>query len=97
MSELLPARRLSPTALPAIVSEAGPQAAFAHDEFFSIDNAHTLRAYQGAIARFLAFLEASGLPLQGVRPGHVSEYLKQLKAEGLSDPSRKVHLAAIRK
>lgn len=99
MSELLPARRgdCSPTAIPAIVSAAGPQAAFAHEEFFSIDNEHTHRAYKTAVERFLAFCVEKKLELHEVRPGHVSEYLKLLKGEGLSDPSRKVHLAAIRK
>lgn len=95
-SQSLPGRPGSPPP-PAVVLRAGPQAEFAHEEFFAVDNEHTKRAYRAAVLRFLSWCEADCLELQAVRPGHVSTYLGELRTAGLSDPSRKVHLAALRK
>lgn len=104
MADLLPAPRSkgSPVlggsdSLPAIVSRGGAQAEYAHEEFFALDNEHTKRAYHAAVFRFLQWCEERSIELPGVRPGHVSEYLTELRTQGLSDVSRKVHLAALRK
>jgi len=85
----------------ALVAEAGGNARFAHDEFFAgIDNPHTERSYRRAIVRFLEWCVGRRLPLQGIGPADVSEYLKRLcspTGTPSSKPTRKLHLAALRK
>lgn len=82
-------------AIPAVVAELGPAAAFAWDEFFAgvVRNGHTRAAYRRAVNRFLAWLGPTGCPLPRVTPGMVGGYLDSLP---LSAPSKKVELAALR-
>lgn len=95
---------------PAIVRLAGSNAHFAYEEFFAgEENSHTERAYRHAVHRFLKHCETCCVPLAGVTPGIVSDYLKRLQAEvktrpneprrfrAASKPMKKVHLAGIRK
>ena len=85
----------------SLVAEAGGNARFAHDEFFAgIDNRHTERSYRRAIVRFLDWCMGRRLSLQNIGPADVSEYLKRLARPGgdpASKPTRKLHLAALRK
>ncbi len=96
--------------LPAVVAEAGSSARFAYDEFFAgLDSPHTIRAYRAVVHRFLAHCESRGVRLHEVTPGLVSEYIRTLeatqrdrgdpvaRAEPASKPTRKLHLAAIRR
>jgi integrase/recombinase XerD len=87
--------------LHAIVLHAGANARYANDEFFAgIDNPHTERSYRRAIVRFLNWCVGRRLPLQGIGPADVSEYLKCLTCPGgipAAKPTRKLHLAALRK
>jgi site-specific recombinase XerD len=81
--------------LPAIVSEAGPAAQFAWEEFIygTLRNGHTRAAYGRATRRFLNWCEIQGYLLHQVSPAHVGQYLDQLPD---SVASKKVYLAAIR-
>ena len=95
---LTPSQALPLTeAPPAIVFRAGPEAQFAHDEFFARDNENTKVAYRHALSRFFEWCQLQGLELRVIRPGQISAYLLKLKKDGLADTSRKVHLAALRK
>ncbi|MCB9858807.1 MAG: tyrosine-type recombinase/integrase [Phycisphaerales bacterium] len=95
---------------PAIVRFAGNNARYAYDEFFGgEENSHTERAYRHAILKFLAHCESLGIALPNVTPTVVKNYLKGLKAEvrtrqgqpqkfkPASKPTKKLHLAGIRK
>ncbi len=81
---------------PAIIRTAGPAAQFAWDEFFQgeLANHYTRRNYVHAIERFLAWAEEHGLELARITPGHVGSYFQELP---LAVPTKKLHLAAIRK
>jgi site-specific recombinase XerD len=81
---------------PAIVKLAGKAAEFAWEEFFQaeIANAHTRKNYMHAVRRFLAWVEDRGLELPRISPGDVGEYLQGLD---LATPTRKLHLAALRR
>ncbi len=83
-------------AVPQIVTEAGPAASFAWDEFFrgSLRNPHTRLAYGRAVRDFLAWLEPRSVPLSQLTPGIVGSYFDQL---GTSVPTKKLALAAIRR
>jgi site-specific recombinase XerD len=93
-------------AIPAIVTEASPEAAQRFFEFFTaqIPNENTSRAYYRAVRNFFAWCQAQGLiSLKGVQPFHVAAYLKHLEREPLgrsqvprSKPTVKQHLAAVR-
>ncbi len=63
--------------LPALITAAGPAAAFVRDEFFTagIRNPHTRRAYAHAVHRFLAWAESQGCELACLTPGQVGGYL----------------------
>src|SRR5262245_6347790 len=84
-----------------LVLHASGNARFAHDEFFAgIDNPNTESSYRRAITRFLNWCGTRRLQLTGIGPADVSEYLKTLaRADGTSasKPTRKLHLAALRK
>lgn len=104
MDQNLPAKtrraltRAGLPALPAIIANAGDQAARRFLEFFTaqIRNPNTREAYGRAVARFLAWLEERGVTeLDQVEPLLVAAYIEQLGRE-LSKPSVKQHLAAIR-
>lgn len=81
---------------PRIVCEAGDAAQFAWDEFFQgeLANHYTRRNYVHAIQRFLAWSEDRGLELARITPGHIGGYFQELP---LAVPTKKLHLAAIRK
>jgi site-specific recombinase XerD len=90
--------------LPAIVADAGERARTRFIEFFTaeIRNPNTRRAYTQAVARFCRWCEVKNVGLGVVSPLLVSAYIEELgrKTEdggaGLSKPSVKQHLAAIR-
>ena len=81
---------------PAIVKAAGRSAEFAWEEFFQaeIANAHTRKNYLHAVQKFLAWVEGRGLELPRITPGDVGAYLQDLE---LSVPTKKLHLAALRR
>ncbi|HEX4606605.1 MAG TPA: site-specific integrase [Urbifossiella sp.] len=83
-------------ALPRLVADAGPAAAFAWDEFFrgQVRNPHTRTAYSRAIRALLAWLENRRIPLAMVTPGMLGGYFDEL---GGSAPTKKLALAAIRR
>jgi site-specific recombinase XerD len=85
--------------LPAIVTAAGEGAQLRFLEFFaaSIRNAHTRRAYAGAVAEFLAWCEDKGVAsIAAVQPLHVAAYIEAL-TKARSAPTAKQRLAAIRR
>lgn len=95
---------------PAIVRFAGNNARYAYDEFFGgEENSHTERAYRHAILQFLSHCENLGVALPNITPSIVKSYLKNLKAQvrtrhgqpqrfkPASKPTKKLHLAGIRK
>ena len=81
---------------PAIVKAAGRSAEFAWEEFFQAElaNSHTRKNYLHAIQKFLAWVEGCGLELPRISPGDVGEYLQALE---LGVPTKKLHLAALRR
>ena len=80
---------------PAVLRDAGPQACFAADEFFSarLRNPHTRRAYGRAVRRFLEWCEDHDLALRQIRPGTAARFFDTL-AGSVSGP--RVALAALR-
>jgi integrase/recombinase XerD len=82
--------------LPAIIADAGDQAVRRFIEFFiaTIRNGNTRRAYDRAVADFLAWCEGHGLTLPGIEPVHVAAYIEQL-TRSKAAPTVKQHLAAI--
>jgi site-specific recombinase XerD len=86
------------TVLPALVTAAGERARVRFLEFFAaaIRNGHTRRAYGRAVAEFLAWCEAAGVPsLASVRPLHVATWI-EMQTRERSAPTVKQRLAAIR-
>ena len=81
---------------PAIVKAAGRSAAFAWEEFFQaeIANAYTRKNYLHAVRKFLAWVEERGVELPRITPGDVGAYLQALE---VGVPTKRVHLAAIRR
>ena len=88
--------KLAITNLPAIIAQAGPAAAFAWEEFFvgQLPNRYTRAAYLRAVRRFLGWVSQHETDLARIVPGLVGRYFDELK---LSVPSKKLHLAAIRR
>jgi site-specific recombinase XerD len=85
--------------LPAIVAAAGAGAQLRFLEFFaaSIRNAHTRRAYAGAVGEFLSWCESKGVAsIAAVQPLHVAAYIEAL-TKARSAPTAKQRLAAIRR
>jgi integrase/recombinase XerD len=82
--------------IPAIIAEAGDNAARRFIEFFTatIRNKNTRRAYAKAVADFLAYCQHNGLTLLGIEPVHVATYIEQL-TRSKAAPTVKQHLAAI--
>lgn len=80
---------------PSAISDAGPAAVYAWDEFFSgtLRNPHTRKVYARAIRTFLRWLDSGNVPLGQVTPGMVGTYLDLLP---VAAPSKKVALAALR-
>ena len=94
--------------LPSIIVATGPKAADATASFFSahLQNDNTRRAYARVLIPFLKRLQQEGFEtLSELKPYHVSAYLDRLsrrrpaqpgQGQGLSAPTRKQALAAIR-
>lgn len=98
MTELVPVSTnpaLPSLALPMTITEAGPRARFAWDEFFEgqIRNPHTRAAYRYAVQRFLRWTETRGVSITQIEPGLVGLYFNQHPG---SPPTRKLHLAGLR-
>jgi len=86
-------------ALPALVATAGPKASRRFVEFFTanIRNKNTREAYRRNVTAFLAWCETeTGLALDMIEPTVVAAYVGKLLKDGLSKPTVKQHLAAIR-
>lgn len=94
--DLVPRPTTGPT-VPALIGEAGDQAARRFLEFFTanIRNPNTRAAYAQAVARFLSWAEDRGLSLRSIEPVAVAAYVEQLQATHAA-PSVKQHLAAVR-
>ena len=97
MNELAPSGR--ELQLPALVRAAGDKAQLRFLEFFaaSIRNAHTRRAYAGAVTEFLTWCEGRGVAsITAIQPLHVAGYVEEL-TRARSAPTAKQRLAAIRR
>lgn len=79
----------------AILRDAGPQACFAAEEFFTarIRNPHTRKAYAVPVRRFLHWLAAQEVALANTTPGHAARFLDTY---GGSVPTQKLALSALR-
>ena len=86
------------TAVPAPVMDAGDVAARRYVEFFAanIRNPNTRAAYARATGDFFAWCDRHGLALAAVQPVHVAAWIEGLSQVGLSAPSVKQRLAAVR-
>jgi len=86
-------------AVPIAVADAGDSAARRYVEFFSacIRNTNTRAAYARAASRFFAWCEQAGVTLAAIQPVHVAAWIEGLTRDsGLSAPTVKQHLAAVR-
>jgi integrase/recombinase XerD len=109
VSENLPVRRavsvLATTIdqLPIVIEEAGGNARFAYEEFFTeLDSPHTITAYRRDLNRFLEHINTLGLSLTQVTPKLVRAYIDNLQPAKptdppLSAPTKKRVLAALRR
>ena len=81
---------------PAIVKAAGRSAEFAWEEFFQaeIANAHTRKNYLHAVRKFLAWVEGAASSCRGSPPATSAS---TSRAWSLSVPTKKLHLAALRR
>ena len=108
MSELITTKGRRPAALsaaaassvvvPAIIADAGDQAARRFLEFFAatISNRNTRAAYYRAVMRFFGWCDEHQLgALDDLEPLHVAAYIEGLQKD-YEKPSVKQHLAAIR-
>lgn len=88
----------SPEALPALSSHA--EAIRIMRQFFEAElrSAHTRRAYQNAATHFFRTVgqEQGGDRLETINPLHISSWLNRMAGEGLSLPTIKQRLAALR-
>lgn len=99
MTDLPAKREPSGLLVPQAIADLGDEAAWRFIEFFTarVENDNTRAAYLRATRRFFEWLGRHALELKEVRPPHVAAYLKELgDKEGLSRPSVKQHLAALR-
>jgi integrase/recombinase XerD len=99
---ILPPRGINPAsgavAVPAVIADAGDQAARRFLEFFAatIRNRNTRMAYYRAACTFFAWVEQNGIgELADIEPIHVAAYIEALQATN-AKPTVKQHLAAIR-
>lgn len=78
-----------------VLRQAGPQACFAAEEFFTarIRNPHTRKAYAVPVRRFLQWLAAQDIPLANTTPGHAARFLDSYRG---SIPTQKLALSALR-
>jgi site-specific recombinase XerD len=83
--------------IPAVVADAGEQAAKRYLEFFTatIRNPNTRQAYARAVGGFFAWCQLHRLTLLAIEPVHVAAYIEHLTTTK-SAPTVKQHLAAIR-
>jgi integrase/recombinase XerD len=83
--------------VPAIIADAGDNAARRFLEFFTanIRNPNTRAAYAQAIAQFLRWCEGRRLSLSDIEPMAVAAYIEQLQQQRTA-PTVKQHLAAIK-
>lgn len=88
---------MEPRSWPALIVAQGPRAEERFLEFFTaqIRNKNTREAYFRAVSRFFDWCQKRGLVLDDIRPVHVATYIEGFTV-GLSDPSVKQHLAAIK-
>ncbi len=95
MSELIAVTPTRTMSVPDAISELGPAAEFAYEEFFAaqVRNRHTRAAYRRAVGRFLAWLGTTGRSLPQVTPGMVGGYFDSLTH---SVSTKKLELAALR-
>ena len=92
----LPAKNLP--IVPVLIAAAGDRASLRFLEFFAaaIRNPHTRRAYIRAVAEFLAWCAAAGVPsIAAVQPLHVATWI-EIQTRRVSAPSVKQRLAAIK-
>jgi site-specific recombinase XerD len=85
-------------AVPAAVADAGEAAARRYVEFFAagIRNPNTRAAYARAASDFFGWCGRHGLALAAAQPVHVAAWVEGLGRDGLSAPSVKQRLAAVR-
>lgn len=105
MNEVVPVSRAgavrltaSRVVVPALVADAGEQAARRFLEFFAatIRNKNTRMAYYRAVVRFFTWCDHQQLTeLAAIEPLHVAAYIEELQ-RGFEKPSVKQHLAALR-
>jgi site-specific recombinase XerD len=105
MNELVPISRLQTVgsvaaamSVPAIIADAGDQAARRFLEFFAatIRNKNTRMAYYRAVVRFFTWCNHLQLgQIEDIEPLHVAAYIEALQKD-FEKPSVKQHLAAIR-
>ena len=69
--------------VPALIADAGDQAAWRYLEFFAanIRNANTRRAYARACQQFFAWFDERGLTLMTIRPVDVARYIENPSAD----------------
>ncbi len=85
--------------VPPLIAAAGKRASRRFVEFFTanIRNRNTREAYSRAINAFLAWCDAeAGTALEMIEPVVIAAYVEKLLKDGLSKPTVKQHLAAIR-
>ena len=83
--------------LPAIIGGNARAVAALEDWYFGeVANDNTRAAYRRAIVRFNAWAGAEGYSLPQLRAPQMRDYLKEMERSGLSAPTIKQHLAAIR-
>lgn len=98
MTTALPTVITAGPVVPALVAVAGDTAAYRFLEFFTaqIRNPHTRRSYLRAVADFMQWLEARGLPdIRAVSSVVVSDYVEALQQRHPA-PTVKQRLAGIR-
>lgn len=86
--------------VPALIAVAGPKAGVRFVEFFAaqIRNPNTRRAYVRAVNGFLDWCHEHGMEsVIDVEPLHVAAWLELQTKAGLSPPSVKQRLAALRR
>lgn len=95
MRQLVPVTSTRTMSVPDAISELGPAAEFAYEEFFAaqVRNRHTRAAYRRAVGRFLTWLGTTGRSLPEVTPGMVGAYFDSLPH---SVATKKLELAALR-
>jgi integrase/recombinase XerD len=98
-NQLIVLTRNNALAVPALIADAGERAARRFIQFFTanIRNRNTREAYSRDINAFLAWCaDEARLALDLIEPVAVAAYVEKLLRDGLSKPTVKQHLAAIR-